>query len=122
MNTLTFIPQKNTLGLPETLLVFCLLLLLWFTGPEILHYFDATAGSIDPSVWLLIVLGLIAFMMVMTLSWWLHNRFWVCLGLPHLNELVLHFKSMEPWQQLSFYVACFALLLLAATGSLMAIC
>ncbi|SDJ97640.1 hypothetical protein SAMN04487898_105194 [Pedobacter sp. ok626] len=82
---------------------------------------DPMMGFIDPNIWLLILMSLICFLAVTGLSWWLLQRFWTRLGLPLLTEMVLSFKKMELWQQLGFYWASFALLLLAAVGVLTAI-
>ncbi|MET3112959.1 hypothetical protein AAKU52_000678 [Pedobacter sp. CG_S7] len=103
-------------------LVFGSLLLLWLFMPGFIRHFDPTAGGVDPAIWLLILLALIAFLMVAALCWWLLNRFWVFLGLPQLSVMVLQFKTLELWQQLSFYWLSFALLLLVSTLCLAAIC
>ncbi|WP_316813549.1 hypothetical protein [Pedobacter heparinus] len=101
--------------------LFGLLLFLWLAIPELIKWIDQTAGYIDQSIWLLIVLSLICFLMVVGLCWWLLNRFWMSLGLPELGELVLDFREMKLCVQLGFYFGAFALLLLAAVGVLGAV-
>jgi hypothetical protein len=102
--------------------IFSLLLLLWFLLPAFIKVFDPGSAVIDPSIWLLLVLGLITFMVVAALNWWLLHGFWGSLGLPALGVMVLHFKSLELWQQLGFYWLSFALLLLVSSMCLIAIC
>ena len=103
-------------------LLFIALLLHWFFFPEVIHYSDPTAGMVDQGIWMLVIISLICFLLITGLCWWLLKRFWISLDLPSLQLLVSHFKSLELWQQLGFLWASFALLILAAVGSLMAIC
>lgn len=102
-------------------LLFGLLILLWFTAPKVIHLNDSTAGYIDPSIWLLILLALISFLMLLALCWWLLKHFWMMLNLPALGLMVSQFKFLELWKQLGFYFACFALLLLAGVACLAAV-
>ena len=106
----------------KLLLVLLFLLVLWFFAPVWLRTIDATAGSVDQGIWLLIILSLIAFMLVTGLCWWLLHRFWLTLGLPPLTQLVSQFNSLALWQQLGFFWLSFLSLLLAAFASLIAIC
>jgi hypothetical protein len=102
--------------------VFSLLLLLWIIGPRSLQYFDDSVGVIDQSIWLLIILSVICFLGLACLCWWLLKYFWLALGLPSFNGLISHFESLKLWQQLGFYWASYALLLLAAIGCIVGIC
>lgn len=102
-------------------LMFGLLILFWFTAPKLIQMNDNTAGHIDPSIWLLILLALICFLMLLTLCWWLLKHFWMMLNLPPLGLMVSQFKFLELWKQLGFYFACFALLLLAGVACLAAV-
>ncbi|TKC59231.1 DUF4175 domain-containing protein [Pedobacter hiemivivus] len=122
MNTIDI---KKPVLLPEfkhlsNYLLFGLLLLLWLALPKLMG-FDETTGYIDPTIWLLIVLALITFLVLLATCWWLLQRFWMALGLPGLGLMVSQFKFLELWQQLGFYFACFALLLLAGVGCLAAV-
>ncbi|MNY70658.1 hypothetical protein D3C86_2088380 [compost metagenome] len=49
------------------------------------------------------------------------RQFWISMGLPALGNMVSQYKELTVWQQLGFYWASFALLLLAAVGVLSAI-
>ncbi|SMD15072.1 hypothetical protein [Pedobacter nyackensis] len=100
---------------------FGLLLLVWFTAPKIMQFENSTAGYIDPAIWLLVLLAFISFLMILPLCWWLLQRSWRALGLPGLGLMVSQFKFLKIWQQLGFYFACFALLLLVAVGCLAAV-
>lgn len=97
------------------------LLALWGVSPELVRLADSTAGYIDQSIWLLVVLSLISFMMVVGLCWWLLQRFWTSMGLPRIGRMVMEFNEMRICEQLAFYLGCFALLVLAAVGCLAAV-
>jgi hypothetical protein len=103
-------------------LIFGILMALWLVIPKMIRFYDQTAGIVDPGIWILILLSLISFMLVAALSWWLLNRFWVSLGLPALDTMVLQFNTLALWQQLGFFWLSFALLLLAAVLCLIGIC
>jgi hypothetical protein len=102
-------------------LLFGLLLISWPLLQRWVMRSDPTMGFIDPNIWLLMLLSLICFLVVTGLCWWLIQRFWMSLGLPGLDNMVLQFKQLALWQQLGFYWASFGLLLLAAVGVLAAV-
>lgn len=106
----------------EPLLLWSLLLLIWFVTPGWLRYIDPTIAVPDNGIWLLIILSLIAFLILLGLCLWLLHLFLVKTGLPALSTMVSQFKTLMLWQQLGFYFACLALLLLAASTCLVAIC
>jgi hypothetical protein len=102
-------------------LLLMILLLVWSVGPRLLQGFDATTGSVDQSIWLLVVLGLINFLIIINLSWWLFKYSWQLVGFPSIHSIVSLYDLLSPWQQLSFLLGSFALVLLAALGSLNAV-
>lgn len=106
-----FLAKEMELGLVGLMMLFA-----WFALPKMMHSGDVTTGYIDQSIWLLILLSLISFLLTVGLCWWVLQRFWLNTGLPGLNSMVLNFRDLELWQQLGFYFACFAVLLLAAVG------
>ena len=108
--------------LQEPALLFIVLLLLWILTPGWLHQLDKTAGSVDPSVIMLVLLSLLTFLIVTALSWWLLQHFWLAMGLPTIGYMVLQFNTLKLWQQLGFYWVSFCSVLLAALGCLLAIC
>ncbi|WP_316742746.1 hypothetical protein [Pedobacter antarcticus] len=99
-----------------------LLLTIWIFAPEWLHLLDETAASVDQSVWLLIILSLITFLVILIICWWLMQYLWNNKFMPAPRQLAIHFKTLTLWQQISFYWASFALLLLTASICLVAIC
>jgi len=123
LNRLKVLPSGtgNLLKAAEPVLLFGLLLLLWWRLPAILQNVDGTAGSIDQSIWMLIVLGVISFLLFTAVCWWLLQYSWQRLGLPGIYTMVSQFNTLELWQQLSFFWASLALLLAAAVCSLNAI-
>lgn len=105
----------------EVYLLGLILLLAWFAAPKLIGFVDASTGYIDQSIWLLLLLSVISFLMILGLCWWLVQKAWLVIGLPKLADMVLQFKELDLWAQLGYYYACFALLLLAAVGCLAAI-
>lgn len=98
------------------------MVLLWPLGQHLIISADITAGYIDPGIWLLVLLSLISFLLIAGLSFWLLQRLWLGLGLPVIEVMVLQFKTLDSWKQLSFYWASYVSLLFAAVGCLIAIC
>jgi hypothetical protein len=115
-------PSHNKLLFDEAIIIFGLLLLLWVSGSRWMQILYPLSGSLDQNIWLLIILSLICFLTIIGLCWWLLHRFWLSMDLPAITIMVSQFKSLELWQQLGFYLFCFALLLFTAVGSLVAIC
>jgi hypothetical protein len=98
-----------------------MLLLLWPLVQRVVQFNDVTVGYIDPNIWLLVLLSFIVFLMMVGLVWWLLQRYWVTFGLPAIKNMVSQFNGLELWQQLKFFYALFALLLLAGVGCLVAV-
>ncbi|MCD0486964.1 hypothetical protein LPB86_01905 [Pedobacter sp. MC2016-14] len=103
-------------------LAFGFILFLYLAVRFQMNSTDPAAVAGIESIWLLIACSGLVFMAVIALCKTLLTKFWSALDLPDLEFMVLHFKSLELWKQLSFYLSLFGLLLLAATGCLMAIC
>lgn len=113
-----FTKRKNFIGY----LLLGLLVLLWPLLQRMISGANPVFGTVDPNIWLLIVLSLICFLVITGLCWWLAQNFWMALGLPLSGDMVLQFKKMESWQQLGFYWLSFVSIVLAAVGCLNAIC
>ena len=105
----------------KAVLLFVILVLLWPLVQHVILSNDVTAGYVDPSILVLIVLALICFVGMLIMSWYLLRWFWIAMGLPGLGIMVLRFNEMELWVQLGFYFACYGLLVLAGVGCLMAV-
>lgn len=103
-------------------LLFITLLFVWYFGPQMIRGVDGTAGMVDQSIWLLVLLALITFLLLATLVWWLLQRSWAKLKLPSLGAMVSQFNTLLLWQQLAFYFAYFVSLLVVASICLLAIC
>lgn len=98
------------------------LLLFWPFGQQLMMDLDVNAGYIDPGIWLLLLLSIIAFLILVGLSYWMLQCLWKGLGLPEIDIMVLQFRKIELWQQLGLLWACFVSLLFAGVGCLIAIC
>lgn len=114
--------MKESFKWTQPLLVLVGLILLWIFAPGLIRLTDETAGSIDQSIWLLVLLSLICFMLLSGLSWWILQRFWLLNGLPSISILVSQFHTLSLWQQICLLWASFALLILASLGTLFALC
>lgn len=86
-----------------------------------LQELQPTMGVLDAGIWQLITLSALCFLGLSALAWWLLQRAWVSLGLPGIQTMVSQFKHLTLWQQFALYWASFALLLLAAVLSLVAV-
>jgi len=106
---------------PFAALLIGLLALLWSPLQRMVQFQDVTAGFLDPTIWLLILLSIGVFLVLLTLVWYLANYYWLAFGLPERNWMVLQFNRLDAWQQLKFYYGVFALLLLAGIGCLTAV-
>ncbi|TCD02719.1 hypothetical protein [Pedobacter psychroterrae] len=115
-------PADSGLEILKVVMLFVVLALLWPLAQDIVLSIDPTSGYVDRSILILVLLALICFLGMIGLCWWLLKRFWMALGLPELGGMVLQFNELLLWQQLGFYCASFALLLLAGVGCLAAMC
>lgn len=105
----------------KMVLLFMVLVLAWPLVQRLVRGMDGTAGYVDPGIWVLVVMGLVCFVGMLALSWWLLQRFWMMMGLPGLRVMVLRFNELDVWMQLGFYWLCYALVLLAGVGCLIAV-
>jgi len=105
----------------EKLMLATILILGWLTLPDLLKTFEPTAALLDAGIWQLLLLGLLYYVALLQISWWLLYRFWLGLGLLNLTDMVLKFKQLTSWQQLRFFWASFALLFLAGIACIAAI-
>ncbi|MBB6237537.1 hypothetical protein HDC90_002159 [Pedobacter sp. AK013] len=102
----------------EKLMLATILILGWLTLPNLLKTFEPTAALLDAGIWQLLLLGILCYMALLQIAWWLLYRFWLGLGLLKLTDMVLQFKQLNSWQQLRFFWASFALLFLAGIACL----
>ncbi|WP_113651734.1 hypothetical protein [Pedobacter namyangjuensis] len=97
------------------------LIIAWLSMPYLIKSIDQYAGLIDPAVWQLLLLACISFFAMLVLSMLTFNWLIRLAHLPSINTMVSQFKMFNSWQQFVFYWASFALLLLGALLSLVAI-
>jgi hypothetical protein len=88
---------------------------------SLLQEMQPTFGVLESGVWQLLLLGILSFLGLTALAWWLLQRAWASLGLPKIKTMVSQFKTLTICQQFAFYWASFALLLLAGVLSLAAV-
>ncbi|WP_156166743.1 hypothetical protein [Pedobacter sp. BMA] len=98
-----------------------LLILAYQLAPLFAGFFNNTTAVLDAAVWQLLLFSILTFMALLTISWFLLYASWSTLGLPNIHFMVLQFKDLSSWKQLSFYYACFALLFLGAVACVAAI-
>ena len=108
--------------IPHPWMLFTVILMLFTLGEKLISVTDPTAGLPLKLTWLFMLQGLMVFMLILVVCWYLMQQFWSVLGLPDLNSLVFQFKQLQLCQKLGFYFACYALLVLASVGCLIAIC
>lgn len=106
---------------PALMLLLFLILVWWMTNRS-MYDMSSDATGIDESIWLLIILSMISYLLLAGLCWWLLQTIWTQLGLPDLQHMVSQFNTLTLCQQLSFFLASFALQLFIAMGCLSAIC
>ncbi|MEJ7558682.1 MAG: hypothetical protein WKF66_10275 [Pedobacter sp.] len=115
------IREKQIIELLKPVLVLIILILAWPLVQMLLFTSDQTTGYVDPSILILIVLSLICFIGMVGLSGWLFIKALKSVGLPIIGNMVSQFNTMAVWQQIGFYYASYALLLLAGVGCLVAV-
>jgi hypothetical protein len=102
------------------------LALALYTGWELMQRTswntELTTGYVDPSIWILILIAVICFLVMIALSAWIMLRLWTIVGLPAPQHIISQFNYLKPCQKLKFLLAAYALLLLAGVGCLVAIC
>ena len=98
-----------------------MLILVYQLIPTVLSHFEPGTAVLDGAIWQLLAFSFITFLSILIISWYLLHFVWNRLSLPGSVFMVSQFKTLSPWQQLSFYYASFALLILAAVGCLVAV-
>ncbi|RYD92569.1 MAG: hypothetical protein EOP54_20610 [Sphingobacteriales bacterium] len=107
--------------LVKSMILAVLLAVGWYILPLILTIVDWQVGLLDPGVWQLLLFSIITFTVMLALCILLFKWCLSASGFPAFQTLVSQFKNLALWQQFVCYWASFALLLLAALLSLLAI-
>lgn len=97
-----------------------LLVLLAWSGP-LLRMADHTAAVVDLGALSLVLLAAVALAAFLAISHWLLGILWPVLR-PYQKEHFTHnFKSLQPWQKITFYLVIFFGLLYAFVCCLLAV-
>ena len=123
MNTLTVLTTRwRYRELFKLTLLVALLYAVWRILNSTSWNADLTMGYVDPSIWVLVLISLICFIVMIGLSAWIMLRLWNFVGLPAPQKIISQFNYLESCQKLTFLLAAYSLLLFAGVGCLMAIC
>jgi len=90
------------------------------SGPA-LRYLDAAAAVVDIGILSLLLLSVLALLGFIGISLWLSNLLWPSFRSFRKQHFEHHFKTLEPWQKIAFYMAAFFLLLYACVACLAAL-
>ena len=106
--------------LRDGLTVAGLLALLVHAGP-LLRWLDPTAAVVDVGALSLVLLAVVALAAFLTVSHWLLGLLWPVLRDYHRHFFSNNFKSLLPWQKITFYLVIFFGLLYAFVCCLVAV-
>ncbi len=101
--------------------VFGVLVLVLMFLPVLSNDPEETARYVLKQMIPLVLVAVVVYLTVLGLAFWMVQRFWEAMGLPELGLMVLGFNRMRLWVQLGFYFGCFALVLAAGVGVLIAV-
>jgi hypothetical protein len=113
--------QRPKFILPQPLGLLCIFLIIWFAVPFGMAKLDNPIISVYLSSLFLILLGIICFLLLTCLCWWILKQIWRQLDLPAIPFILSSFYSLTAWQQIILFFSLFGLLLLAASACLMAV-
>lgn len=120
METLKLIFKRPYLG-DGPIFFATLLLTLYVASFWWLPQWQPNFVSIDPSIWQLVLLAFVAFLLLLPLCWGILTYTVQCIGLPTLTLLFVQFKLLTLWQQFLLYWLSFFSLVFLALLSLMAV-
>lgn len=86
-----------------------------------LRWFDSTAAVVDIGVLSLVWLTVVALILFLTASRWLLGLLWPVLRDYHKHHFSPNFKSLLPWQKITFYLVIYFGLLYAFVYCLCAV-
>ena len=115
------IREAQVIELLKPLLMLIILVLAWPIIQTLFFSQDQSIGYLDPSIVILIILSFICFITIVGLCGWLFNIAIKAAGMPEFKFIISQFNTISVWQQLGFYYAFYALLLLAGVGCLVAV-
>ena len=113
---------KDSVGLRQQwLLALSIASLAFYCSGPVLRYVDAAAAVVDIGILSLPLLSVLALLGFIGISLWLSNLLWPSFRLFRKHHFEHHFKTLEPWQKIAFYMAAFFLLLYACVACLAAL-
>ncbi|MFB2121218.1 hypothetical protein [Parapedobacter sp. 2B3] len=89
------------------------LLALFLHCDPLLRWFDPTAAVVDAGALSLVLLAVVALGTFLTVSRWLLGLLWPVMRNYQRNHFSNNFKSLHPWQKITFYLVIFFGLLYA---------
>lgn len=102
------------------LLLVGLFTVLVHSGP-LLRLIDPTAAVVDIGALSLVFLAMVALVAFLTISRWLIGLLWPVLRGYQKDHFSTNFKSLQPWQKITFYLVMFFGLLYAFVCCLVAV-
>ncbi len=97
-------------------------LLAFLYCAPLLHLADPAAAAIDLGVLSFLPLALLAILIFVSISLWLLGLIWPAFRYYRNHHFESNFKSLAPWQKITFYMIAFFLLLYAFVCCLGAVC
>lgn len=88
-------------------------LALFLHGDPLLRWFDPTAAVVDAGALSLVLLAVVALGTFLAVSRWLVGLLWPVMRGYQRNHFANNFKSLLPWQKITFYLVIFFGLLYA---------
>lgn len=102
-------------------LAVCGLLALFLHGGPLLRLADSTAAVVDAGALSLVLLAVVALAAFLAVSRWLIGLLWPVLRGYQRYHFSNNFKSLLPWQKITFYLVIFFGLLYAFVVCLVAV-
>ncbi|WP_257667476.1 hypothetical protein [Parapedobacter tibetensis] len=106
---------------PRLFIATLVALLLFMQAGDLLRFMDSTAAAVDIGVLSLILLALLATLGFIAVSRWLLGLLWPVLRDYQKYHFESNFKSLQPWQKITFYLVIFFGLLYAFVCCLVAV-
>ncbi|MFN0257615.1 hypothetical protein [Pedobacter ureilyticus] len=102
--------------------ILSLTIIIWLAMPYILGAFNLAIGLVDFGILHVILLAFSCWLLAMSSAYYIFRLLLSQMGMPTINQLINHFNLLNLWEQYLIYLACYALLLCSAIGTLIAIC
>ena len=114
------VPRRG-FSFPHVSIAIAVMALLFVHAGSVLRWLDPTAAAVDIGAISLVLLALVAVAAFISVSRWLLGLLWPVLRDYRNHHFSNNFKSLLPWQKVSFYLLVFFGLLYAFVCSLVAV-